>query len=124
MSQKNIPTAEDFARSKLIMRKNDRGLSEASKSILDLFRKRGLHEFFILYSRKSDSFGVYVFYDLERHIEGAKSSGLEVEIRNSLFSELERVGRGSRDAICVDFIFDSHENIELNYEGDYFLRLR
>ena len=124
MSQKNIPSAEDFARAKLNMRKNDKGLSEASEGILKLFRKRGLHEFFVLYSPKVDSFGVYVFYDLERQIEEAKDSGLEVEIRNSVFAELERVGRGSRDAIRVDFIFDSHENVELNYEGDYFLRLR
>ena len=124
MSQKTIPSAEDFARAKLIMRKNYQGLSEVSESILKLFRKRGLHEIFVLYSPKTDSFGAYVFYDLESQIEEARDSGLEKEIRNSVFSELERVGRGSRDAICLDFVFDSHENVELNYEGDYFLRLR
>lgn len=124
MSQNNIPSKEDFLRAKAAMRKDDHGLSEVRESILAKFKGKGLHEFMVLYSRKADAFGVFVFYELDNQIGEANESGLAKEIEQVVFEELEKVGRGSRKGIKVNFEFDSHENVERNFEGDYYNRLR
>jgi hypothetical protein len=45
------------------------------------------------------------------------------EVRDAVFDELEKVGRGDRGTIKVDFEFDSHENVEENFDGNYYNRL-
>jgi hypothetical protein len=54
----------------------------------------------------------------------AEKSGLASKIKEAVYEEMEKVGRGPREAIRIDFEFDSHENVVRDYEGDYFLRLR
>ena len=124
MSQKNVPSKEDLLRAKAAMRKKSQGLSEVRVRILNRFSRRGLHEFLLFYSSKADTFGSYVFFDFDQQVEEAIMSGLAREIENAVFKELEKVGRGARRSIKVDFEFDSHENVELNYEGNYYNRLR
>ena len=124
MSQNNIPSKEDFLRAKAAMRKDDHGLSEVRERILAQLKSKGLHEFMVLYSRKTDAFGAYVFYEMDNQISEATESGLAEEIKSLVFDELERVGRGSKEGIKVNFEFDSHENVIRNYEGDYYNRLR
>lgn len=123
MSQNNIPSKEDFARAKAAIRKSDRGLSEVRERILSRFNNKGVHEIFLFYSPKTDTFGTYVFYSTERQIEEAAKTGLSDEVKNTVLEELEKVGRGCRGTIKVEFEFDSHENVERNYEGDYYKRL-
>lgn len=124
MSQNDIPTEEDFTRAKALMKERNRGLSEVCDQIIKRFKKEGLHEFFLFYSQKINAFRAYVFYGQEQQIEEAEKSGLSSRIQDAVFEELERVGRGSKNEIKVDYEFDSHENVEQNYEGDYNLRLR
>lgn len=124
MSQNNIPSKEDFLRAKAAMRRDDHGLSEVREKILAQFKTKGLHELMILYSRKTDALGVYVFYESDNQISEADESGLAKDIESLVFEELERVGRGSKEGIKVSFEFDSHENVIRNYEGDYYNRLR
>ncbi len=124
MSNSNIPSKEYFLRAKAAMKKDDHGLSEVRESVLTKFNTEGLHEFMILYSRKTDAFGVYVFYEKANQIIEANESGLSNEIERLVLEELERVGRGSKDIIKVNFEFDSHENVVQNYEGDCYSRLR
>ena len=92
--------------------------------ILHRFGGNGVHEVFVFYSQRIDALGSFVFFGWERQIEEAEKSGLASQIRQAVVEELERVGRGNRDTMKVDFEFDSHENMEANFEGDYFLRLR
>lgn len=105
------------------MQKNDQGLSEVRDNILARFRNVGLHEFILLHSPKTNSFGAYVFYRSDEQISDAESSGLSLEIQNSVLDELENVGRGNRDKIQVNFEFDSHEGVERMHGGDYYARL-
>ena len=124
MIQNNIPSREDFLRAKAAMKKDDHGLSEVRETVIAQFKSKGLHEFMVLYSRKTDAFGAYVFYEMDSQISEANETGLAKEIELLVFGELERVGRGSKNVIKVNFEFDSHENVVRNYEGDYYNRLR
>lgn len=124
MSNHSIPSDEDFARARAAMRRNDRGLGDVRERVLERFREFGVHEVFIFYSPGKDAFVAYTFYEVERQIADAERSGLGARIMDAVYEELEDVGRGSRDSLRVDFEFDSHESVERNYEGDYFLRLR
>ncbi|MFZ5637840.1 MAG: hypothetical protein ACOY82_14760 [Pseudomonadota bacterium] len=124
MTEKNIPSNEDFARAKAAMKKRDQGLSEVRSQVLNQFEARGVHELFVFFSPASNCFGAYVFYDLNAQIDEAKRSGLSEEIETAVLDALERVGRGRRSDLSVNFEFDSHENVEKNYGGDYYDRLR
>jgi hypothetical protein len=99
-------------------------LSEVCDAILGRFKPSGeVYEFFLLDSSEH-WFGAYVFYRWDRQIEEAEKSGLASRIKEVVYEEMVKVGRGPREAIRIDFEFDSHENVERDYEGDYFLRLR
>jgi hypothetical protein len=124
MSGNSIPSEEDYARAKAAMRANDRGLSAVRANILDRFKDSGLHNFFILYSPAARRFGAYVFFRCDRHVSESDNSGLSAKIRDSVLDELVAVGRGGRDDLDVTFEFDSHENVERNYDGDYYNRMR
>ncbi len=125
MSKSNIPSDEEFARAKAAMRKQDHGLSQVRDRILKRFRERGVHEFFVLFSRPTSTFVAYVFYRCDEEIAKGDDSGFAAEIRDAVFEELAAAaGRGERDTLDVRFEFDSHENIERNFEGDYYNRLR
>jgi len=119
-----IPSAEDFKRAKAADRARNRGLSEASEIILKQFDKQGVHECFMFYSPANNSFGAYIFYRWNFQIDAAEKFGLSSRIKEAVYSALEQVDRGDRNSINLNIEFDSHENVEKNYEGDYFLRLR
>lgn len=123
MNKKNIPSAEDFARAKAAVKKNDQGLDEVRSQVLNEFGSRGMRELFVLFSPAANLFGVYVFFDLNTQIEEAKRSGLSEEIEAAVLEALERVGRGQRSSLNVNFEFDSHENVERNFDGNYYDRL-
>lgn len=124
MNSNNIPNPEDFARARAAMKENDRGLDEVRERICHRFREAGLHEAFVLFSPKKNLFVAYLFYQRNEQVEAAEKSGLSLGIKQAVIEELENVGRGNRDALKVDFEFDSHENVEASFEGDYYLRLR
>lgn len=123
MSDKTIPSKEDFARAKAAMRRNDQGLSHVRAQVLERFKGKGLHELFVLYSPRSRSFGAYVFYRWDREVDEAARSGLAQDIKSAVLVELEKVGSGNNGLVHVDFEFDSHESVERDYEGNYFNRL-
>ncbi len=123
MRNKNIPSESDFARASLALKNRSRGLSEVRERMLNYFKESGaIHEFFIL-DCSENSFRAYVFYPRDGQIKQAELSGLASEIRNAVFANLEAVGRGGCHELHVEFEFDSHENVERKYEGNYYNRL-
>ena len=124
MSSNNIPTDEDFKRAEAADADRNRGLSDVSSRILRRFGGNDVHQVFMFYSPRIDSFGAFVFYRTNKQVAEAEESGLSSQIRQAVIEELGRAGRGDRDTLKVEFEFDSHENVEANYEGDYYLRLR
>lgn len=123
MSKNKIPSEEEFARAKAAMREDDRGLDDACDNVLERFNIEGLHEIIIIYSANTNSFGSYVFYRWNREIKKAEKSGLSDQIKKAVFEELEKVGRGNKDNLNIVFEFDSHENVEKNFDGNYYERL-
>ena len=67
---------------------------------------------------------IFIFFEKEDDIEQCKEKGVVRQIEDFIFSELERLGRGKREDITVAFEWDSNENVEANFNGDYFQRLR
>ena len=106
------------------MREKSRNLDEVRNSVRDHFETLcTLHDFFILDQRDVD-FRAYIFFETNVQVESAEKSSIKDEIKRFVYSELERLGRGKPGEIKVAFEFDSHENVETNFEGDYYLRLR
>lgn len=119
----NIPSEEDFARASAAMKKRSRGLSDVRERMLNHFKSSGmLHEFFIL-DCSDRAFRAYVFYPKDKDITVAHKSGLEAEIKDAVYDALEKVGRGDRNTLEVVFEIDSHENVEREFEGNYYNRL-
>ena len=58
---------------------------------------------------------------MEPDIAECEASGVNQMMRDFVYDGLEKCGRGKN---TVAFEFDSFENVEKNFEGNYFLRLR
>ncbi len=124
MNIKNIPTDEDFARARAAMEHDDRGLSEVCDTIKDRFAASGLHQFFILYSPRDNLFVCYLFFSNEDQQISSNKSGLILSIQTMVLEELERVGRGNKSELKVNFEIDNDENVQSEYGSDYYARLR
>jgi len=106
------------------MQESDRGLSEVRSQVLERFQPSGLHELFLFYSPKNDLFVAYVFFRRSNQIRESEASGLATLIKCHIVEKLASAGRGNCDTIKIQVELDSHENVEANFDGDYFLRLR
>ena len=120
----NIPSEEEFARASKYMDEGFLHLEQVREAVLLRFRDTcPLYAFHIMPQRGVD-FRAYIFFNTEKDIETCKNSGIAQQIIDFVYSELERVGRGTKAAIKVAFEFDSNENVISKYNGDYFLRLQ
>lgn len=124
MSRRNVPSQEDFARAKAAMNKDDQGLADVRRQIMTQFGSRGVHQVLILYSRTTKSFGVFVFLQSNTQVASAHESGLVSEIEDAALQALEDVGRGSKSSLDVRFELDSDENVQMDFAGNYYHRLR
>jgi hypothetical protein len=123
-SRSDIPTPEEFERASRLAEERARNLDRVSKSVRAHFRRRcPLHNFYILDQMDVD-FRAYVFFEREADITAMRESGMDVQIMDFVYAELERWGRGRRDEIKVAFEFDSDERVQAARHGDYSLRLR
>lgn len=126
-SKKNTPktpTEAEFAKAEKLEEKRSHNLDKVNKNVFKHFKTvTPLHYFYIMH-QGDDSFRAYVFFNKDQDIKEAQEGGLFQDIENFIYKELERFEKGKRKNITLVIEFDSHENIEQNYEGDYFLRLR
>jgi hypothetical protein len=119
----NIPSDEDFARAKRKMAERDRNLTQVSANLKRRFMSIcPLHNIYVLWQRDVD-FRIYVFFKTDKDIEICKGNGIVGQIEDCAYDELERAGRGKRGAITVAFEYDSDENVDRNFDGDYLYRL-
>jgi hypothetical protein len=125
MKAKNIPSEEEFRRASAWMREQDRGLSDVRAKLLDRFREAGVHEVFIFFSPKPPgTFVARVFYRRRDQVEESARTGVSSDIKESLLEELEKAGRGRREELQLDVAFDSDEDVQAHFGGDYSRRLR
>jgi hypothetical protein len=112
-----------IARAKKRHRENNAHLSE----IVTLFKSK-----FLLATPLDDAFisgvnthiAAVIFFKKDSDIAECESNGTSQQMRDFIYDKLEEFGRGKRGEIGVVFVFDSFENVERNYEGSYFLRMR
>lgn len=99
------------------------GKKYALFNLFSFERKCPLFDFFIIYQRDVD-FRSFVFFKTRSDVDLCIADGTVDAIKKFVLEELERVGRGRKDELLVDFEIDSDENVIENFEGDYYLRLR
>ncbi|MFH1301365.1 MAG: hypothetical protein ABIK07_09915 [Planctomycetota bacterium] len=119
----NFPTKEEFARAKAEMRYEERGLNVVCDQVLKRFHKRGVHECYLFFGSDPDGFVARVFYLKDSMIAEGEQSGLSSEIKEAIYDELTAVGRDELTLHNLTVKFDSHENVEKNYGGNYYKRL-
>jgi hypothetical protein len=119
-----LPSEEDLDRAKRKMAERDRHLTQVCENVKNRFLSNcPLHNVYILWQRDVD-FRAYVFFNTDTDVVECKSNGTITAIESAVYEELERFGRGKRGEIVVAFEYDSNENVDRKYEGDYLLRLR
>lgn len=119
-----IPSEEEFARAKRVMREESRNLDRVADNVERHFSSRcRLHMVYILPQRDVD-FRIYIFFNTDNDLVISKQRGLTEEISTFVREELERAGRGQKESLKLAFEFDSDENVIRRFHGDYFDRLR
>ena len=118
-----IPSEEEFARAKQLMREQSRNLSKVCEavrmrfeSVCPLFSVHMLPQRDVACSTTSSS--------TRTRTMGLAHSGVTRQIEDFVYEQLELAGRGSRADITVAFEYNSNENFLAKYDGDYMLRLR
>lgn len=81
------------------------------------------HRIYILPQRDVD-FRAYVFFKKQKDLEEYVFNDRLPSFEDAVFEELERFGRGKRNEITVAFEWDSDENVDKKFEGDYLQRLQ
>lgn len=120
----NIPSEEDFARAKKFMAERYRNLDAVENAVKRRFLSHcPLHNVYLLAQEDVD-FRAYVFFKKDADVVTCKADGTTLAIEDAFYHELARFGRGKRGEIVVAFEWDSDENVERNYDGDYLSRLR
>ena len=108
------------------MREVDRGMDQVEASAWRYFQSvcpfHSKKVFVIAVGMKK--FGAIFFYDRDEHVRIYAANGVSQKLEDFVYSELERVGRGTRDDISVIVEFDSHESVLAKHGGNYHQRLR
>lgn len=121
----NIPSDEDFARAKGRMRERDMNMSHVNQALREFFNvicPNGAHDAQVI-AEGDFEFRAYIFFKKSEDVEACEENGTSAQIRQFVSDELGRQGRGDGKIITVAFEFDSDENVQRNFEGDYFLRM-
>lgn len=119
-----IPSDEAFARAKRQMGDDSRGLDAVSRAVNGRFQDEPwFHRVYVLPQRDVE-FRAYVFFRSDAELQSPESKVWRARIENAVREELERNGRGERDKVTVAFEYDSDENVDKHFDGDYLYRLR
>ncbi|MDZ4297626.1 MAG: hypothetical protein U0998_00010 [Moraxellaceae bacterium] len=121
-----IPSDEDFAKAKFRMKERDKNMRQVNEALRDYFRRICPSKAFDSYIIAEDfsRFRAYIFFKRNEDIHECEESGISSQVQKFVYDELERQERGSKESVVVAFEFDSDENVQVNFEGDYFLRMR
>lgn len=89
-------------------------------------RSISLHkiDFVAAFEPWSDSLGVWAFYKLRTEVETCEKDGTSDAIREEFLELLKKYKYPFDEFPQVDFEFSSHQEVEEDFEGSYFYRLR
>jgi hypothetical protein len=66
----------------------------------------------------------YLFFDTDDRVKEYKSDGTVQKVKEEFVRVLQAMKYKKSYLAKVDFVIDSDENVQKNYEGNYFYRLR
>ena len=115
---------ERWERAKAAHEENNRRLDELTLLFNERFRHSAPLDYFAISGVGDHRFGARIFFRRHDDIAEAERCGLDVEMMDFVYELLVKFGHGSREDLDVEFEFDSRENVDRNFEGSYFLRLR
>ncbi|OLE23160.1 MAG: hypothetical protein AUG44_22860 [Actinobacteria bacterium 13_1_20CM_3_71_11] len=81
-------------------------------------------EFVVPFVETDFSLSVWLFYDTNANVTRAAADGTTTNVEQEFQSILSAAGYPTDWLSRVSFYIDSHENVERDYEGSYFYRLR
>ena len=118
------PSAEEVDRAIRNAESQFVNLDLVTEQVLSHFkRKCALYDFHIM-PEGENNFRAWVFFDTDAHLEEYTKSKFIETIKDFVFAAMERAGRGSRHEIGIVFEFDSNQNVNKQYHGNYYNRLR
>lgn len=95
---------------------------------LEWARMRGIPvhriEYVATFRDWDDGTGVWVFYGTDEQLARAEADGTSDRVKARILDALERFNYPFQSHPNIVFAFDSDENVQANFEGSYFLRLR
>ncbi|MFO0942792.1 MAG: hypothetical protein U0930_18795 [Pirellulales bacterium] len=118
-----IPSDEAFARAERMMAEDFRGLADVSNVINSRCKEFPWFKRFYIIPQGDNGFRAYFFFRKDTDLIACKADGTTTAIEESVYEGLEQVGRGKRGEIVVAFEWDSDENVQRVFDGDYFRRL-
>ena len=111
-----------------IQKTYDTILDEADAILRDWFLFRGIGVHTVHYVRgfeeRSRFLEAYVFFSSDRDLARHEASGVVREIEQEFKGILRALGYSFEHIPGFKIEFDSHENVQLQYRGSYFRRLR
>ena len=120
----NIPSDEDFARAKRLMREESRNLDMVSENVKQHFQRICPLQDVCLFPERGN-FRACVFFRQDSDLEACMRNGVTQQIEDFVYAELDRAGRGKKGKIRIAFEFDSDERVNAEFDGDYYnCRLR
>lgn len=113
-----------FARASKRMNERMRHLDDIVSAFKDRFALSSPLDHVEILPGRDQQFGVVVFFRTDADVSACEASGMCQSMRDFVFEKLEEFGKGGRDDLDVQFEFDSWENVQNNFQGSYFLRMR
>ena len=101
-----------------------RHLGDIGGQFVARFREVSPLDHFELLPQIDVNFRAYIFFKKNRNIAECEANGTSQDMRDFVYDKLEEFGRGKRNETKIVFEFDSFENVQENFEGNYFLRMR
>lgn len=100
-----------------------RSTEDVRRNVMWHFQSRSpLHDFWI--QDCGGGFGAVVFLKANRDVESARTDGTVPAFIDFIMREWERAGYEKRDEVHALVEFDSDENVQAQFGGSYFARMR
>ena len=99
-------------------------IEKARPILIDWGREIPVHrvEFIASFEEHSKSLGVFVFYERDADVARYAEDGTSRSVEDEFLEILRRLRYPFDKFPEVDFVFDSHERVEREYEGSYYFR--
>ncbi|GIF62222.1 hypothetical protein Ais01nite_02570 [Asanoa ishikariensis] len=81
-------------------------------------------EFVVPFVKTDFDADVWLFFDTHANVEHCAETGETARVEEKFRSILAGDGYPTDWLVGISFYVDSHDNVERNYEGNYFYRLR